>query len=126
VRRRWASRPVSWVLALLAGGMILSAVQILVAPPLTQAQNIGERTVSGTVTDAGSNAVSGATVFLRNEKTKSIRSYTSDDDGHFHFAQVNMAEDFDLWAEKNGHKSAVKTVSSWDARKDFVSDLKLK
>ena len=38
----------------------------------------------------------------------------------------NMAEDFDLWAEKDGKKSAVKTVSSWDARKDFISDLKLK
>jgi hypothetical protein len=37
-----------------------------------------------------------------------------------------MAEDFDLWAEKDGHKSAVKTVSSWDARKDYISDLKLK
>jgi hypothetical protein len=70
--------------------------------------------------------VVGATVPLRNEKSKSIRSYTSDSDGHFHFAQVNMAEDFDLWAEKTGRKSATKTVSSWDTRKDFVSDLKLK
>ncbi len=94
--------------------------------PQAQAQNIGERTVSGTVLDAGSNPTPGATVFLKNEKTKSIRSYTSTADGHFHFAQVNMAEDFDLWAEKSGKKSAVKTVSSWDARKDFISDLKLK
>jgi hypothetical protein len=94
--------------------------------PAVQAQNFGERTVTGTVLNAVAQPVVGATVFLRNEKSKAIRSYTSDNDGHFHFAQVNMAEDFDLWAEKNGHKSAVKTVSSWDARKDFVSDLKLK
>jgi hypothetical protein len=47
-------------------------------------------------------------------------------DGHFHFAQVDMSIDFDLWAEKDGKKSAIKTVSSWDARKDFISDLKLK
>jgi hypothetical protein len=37
-----------------------------------------------------------------------------------------MSIDFDLWAEKDGKKSAIKTVSSWDARKDFISDLKLK
>ncbi len=67
-----------------------------------------------------------ATVFLKNQKTKAIRSYTSTADGRFHFAQVNMAEDYDLWAEKDGKKTAVKTVSSWDARKEFETELKMK
>ena len=94
--------------------------------PAARAQNIGMRTVSGTVLSASSEPVSGATVFLKNEKTKTIRSYDSTADGHFHFAQVDMSVDFDLWAEKDGKKSAVKTVSSWDARKDFITELKLK
>ena len=125
MRLRGAGLPAAWTFALLAG-VIPVAVSAVLTAPVAQAQNIGERTVTGTVLDAASNPAVGATVFLRNEKSKSIRSYTSDSDGHFHFAQVNMAEDFDLWAEKSGRKSAVKTVSSWDARKDFVSDLKLK
>jgi len=95
-------------------------------PFIAQAQNIGQRDVSGSVIDAESNPVAGATVFLKNQKTKSIRSYTSSKNGRFHFAQVNMAEDYDLWAEKGGHKSGVKTVSSWDARKDFETELKMK
>jgi Carboxypeptidase regulatory-like domain len=94
--------------------------------PQVQAQNLGQRVVMGSVVDANSASVAGATVFLRNSKTKSIRSYTSSKDGRFRFAQVNMAEDFDLWAEKDGRKSAVKTVSSWDARKEFETELKLK
>jgi hypothetical protein len=94
--------------------------------PQAAAQNIGERTVSGTVSNTNSEPVVGATVFLKNQKTKSIRSYDSTADGHFHFAQIDMSVDYDLWAEKDGKKSAIKTVSSWDARKDFVSDLKLK
>ena len=94
--------------------------------PTASGQNLGMRTVSGTVLGAGSEPVAGATVFLKNTKTKSIRSYDSTADGHFHFAQVDMSIDFDLWAEKDGKKSATKTVSSWDARKDFISDLKLK
>jgi hypothetical protein len=94
--------------------------------PAALAQNMGMRTVSGTVLNAASQPVIGATVFLKNEKTKTIRSYDSTADGHFHFAQVDMSIDFDLWAEKDGKKSATKTVSSWDARKDFISDLKLK
>jgi carboxypeptidase family protein len=126
VRLRGAGLPAAWAFALLAAGVIPVATRAVLMPPAARAQNIGERTVTGTVLDATSSPVVGATVFLRNEKSKSIRSYTSDNDGHFHFAQVNMAEDFDLWAEKSGRKSATKTVSSWDARKDFVSDLKLK
>jgi hypothetical protein len=37
-----------------------------------------------------------------------------------------MAEDYELWAEKDGKKSTVKTVSQWDARKEFETELKLK
>ncbi len=94
--------------------------------PQAQAQNLGQRVVMGSVVDANSASVAGATVFLRNSKTKSIRSYTSSKEGRFRFAQVNMSEDFDLWAEKDGRKSAIKTVSSWDARKEFETELKLK
>lgn len=90
------------------------------------AQNIGQRRVTGSVVDADSNPVSGATIFLQNQKSKAIRSYTSSKDGRFQFAQVNMAEDYDLWAEKDGKRSATKTVSSWDARKEFETELKLK
>jgi Carboxypeptidase regulatory-like domain len=109
-----------------AAGMFFLAAGIALFAPAAQAQNIGNRTVTGTVLNADSAPVTGATVFLRNEKTKTIRSYSTAADGHFHFAQVDMTADFDLWAEKDTHKSAVKTVSSWDARKEFVSDLKLK
>lgn len=98
----------------------------LIAPASAWGQNLGERTVTGTVLNENSQPVIGATVFLRNQKTKSIRSYDSTSDGHYHFAQIDMSVDYDLWAEKDGKKSATKTVSSWDTRKEFVSDLKLK
>jgi hypothetical protein len=117
----------------LAAGVVFIVLSAGVAPmgtpwslPQAQAQNLGQRVVMGTVVDANTAAVAGATVFLRNTKTKSIRSYTSSKDGRFRFAQVNMAEDFDLWAEKEGRKSAIKTVSSWDARKEFEAELKIK
>ena len=98
----------------------------LCEPSLAHAQNMGQRVVLGTVIDAESNPVPGATVFLRDLKTKLIRSYTSDPKGKFRFTQVDMAEDHEIWAEKDAHKSAVKTVSAWDARKEFEAELKLK
>jgi hypothetical protein len=112
------------VYAALAGGLVPMARNG--GLPAAQAQNLGQRVVTGSVVDANSATVTGATVFLQNLKTKSIRSYTSAKDGRFRFAQVNMSDDYDLWAEKTGKKSAVKTVSSWDARKEFEAELRLK
>jgi hypothetical protein len=91
-----------------------------------QAQNLGQRVVMGSVVDGNSAPVAGATVFLKDLKSKTIRSYTTNDRGRFRFTQVNMVEDHELWAEKAGRKTAVKTVSSWDARKEFEVELKMK
>jgi hypothetical protein len=110
--------------AVLVSGLVLSATCSGIAT--AQAQNLGQRVVIGSVVDDASAATPGATVFLRNVKTKSIRSYTSGKDGRFRFAQVNMSEDFDIWAEKDGKKSPTKSVSSWDTRKEFETELKLK
>lgn len=106
----------------------LAAVMIPTVQPVgvAYAQNLGQRNVGGLVVDADSSPVQGATVFLKNQKTKAIRSYTSASNGSFRFAQVGMTDDYDLWAEKEGKKSPTKTVSSWDARKDFQTELKLK
>lgn len=120
----------SWLAAIACGlftlGAIPSGSKCGLSAPAAWGQNMGDRTVSGTILDENSQRVVGATVFLKNEKTKAIRSYISTADGHFRFSQVDMSVDFDLWAEKGGKKSAMKTVSSWDDRKDFILDLKIK
>jgi hypothetical protein len=111
---------------LLAAGLLPVASRGGFGPFTAQAQNIGQRVVSGAVLDANSVPVVGATVFLKDLKSKAIRSYTTVEKGHFRFAQVNMAEDHELWAEKDGKKTAVKTVSSWDTRTTFETELKFK
>ena len=120
LQMRWAAAA---ALALLALGVGPAARLV---SPAAQAQNFGQRVVEGLVVDANSANVAEAIVFLRNTKTKAIRSYTSAKDGRFRFVQVNMTDDFDLWAEKNGKKSPTRTVSSWDTRKDVEEILKLK
>jgi len=131
VRFNRTSLAVGIAFALLASGLLPTASRISqsglsLGPVCAQAQNLGQRVVMGAVVDANSAAVVGATVFLKDLKTKSIRSYTTADKGRFQFAQVNMSQDYDLWAEKDGKKTAVKTVSSWDARKQFEVELKMK
>jgi hypothetical protein len=115
-------------IALLAGLLVCGGAVALCAGFAGQAaaQAYGLRVVSGTVLDDSGKAQAGATVFLKNLKTKSIRSFTTGADGNFRFAQVNMTDDQEVWAEFSGKKSAVKTVSSWDTRKQFECELKLK
>jgi len=55
-----------------------------------------------------------------------VRSFSSTADGSFRFAQVGMVDDYEVWAEQGKKKSAVKTVSSFDSRKELDFDLKLK
>jgi hypothetical protein len=113
-------------IALAAGMFSLGTGSRLTGPVAAEAQNLGMRVVSGFVTDGHSVPVVGATVFLRDVKSKTIRSYTSTEMGKFRFAGVKMDEDHEMWAEDHGRKSAVKTISSWDARKEFQVELKLK
>lgn len=112
----------------LAAALALGAAVLVGDGATADAQNFnfGQRVVRGIVEDATSAPLSGATVFLRNEKTKAIRSYTTEASGRFRFAQVDMSQDFDLWAEKSGKKSASRTISSWDSRKEVDVELKVK
>ena len=114
-------------IALLAVGLVLlGAVGGFIGPSAAQAQNLGYRVVFGNVVDSNSDPVVGATVFLKDLKSKSIRSFTTVEKGRFRFTSVNMVEEHELWAELNGKKTAVKTISPWDTRKEFEVDLKLK
>jgi len=114
-------------IALFAAGLVPLGVRGgFVGPFTAEAQNLGMRVVIGAVVDSNSTPVVGATVFLKDLKSKSIRSFTSVEKGRFRFTGVKMTEEHELWAELNGKKTAVKTISTWDARKEFEVELKLK
>jgi hypothetical protein len=97
-----------------------------IGPAAAEAQNFGQRIIQGKVVSDSDSAVGGATVFLKNLKTRNIKSFTSIPDGSFRFAQVGMVDDYEVWAEQGKKKSAVKTISSFDSRKLVEFDLKLK
>jgi hypothetical protein len=91
-----------------------------------EAQNFGQRAIHGKILDDTETPAGGATVFLKNLKTRNVKSFTSTPDGNFRFAQVGMVDDYEVWAERGKTKSAVKTISSFDSRKEVQFDLKLK
>jgi hypothetical protein len=81
--------------------------------------------VQGSVTDAEENAVNGAVVQLKNNKTLQIRSFITQKDGAYYFHGLSPDVDYELKAEYQGAASGSKTLSTFDSRKEAVINLKL-
>jgi hypothetical protein len=83
------------------------------------------RSVSGEVTAADDKAVVGAVVQLTDTKTKQVRSFYTQEHGHYYFNGLSPDVDYELAANYEGAASPVKTLSVYDSRKDAVVNLKL-
>jgi hypothetical protein len=84
------------------------------------------RTVRGVVMDKSSETpVPSAVVFLKNTRTNAVRSYIADDEGNYRFSGLDPNVDYEIHAEKDGAKSATRTVSSFDNKKEIIVNLKI-
>ena len=83
------------------------------------------KTVRGLVLDKSENGVSTAVVFLKNVRSNQVRSYIADGQGNYRFSGLDPNADYELYAEKDGAKSQVRNISSFDARTDIVLNLKI-
>jgi carboxypeptidase family protein len=84
------------------------------------------RSLEGVVMSAEDAPLSGAVVQLKNTKTLQIRSFVTQDDGHYYFHGLNTDIDYEVKADYKGQSSATHTLSSFDSRKDAVLNLKMK
>lgn len=83
------------------------------------------RTVHGVVTDKAETPIPASVVFLKNTRTNAVKSYISDDMGNYRFSGLDPNADYEVHAEKDGAKSPIRQVSSFDSRKDLILNLKI-
>ena len=105
-------------LAALASSLAPSSLRLL-------AQSQAQRVVQGKVVGSSGAGIKGATVYLKDGRTLAVKSYIAADDGSYRFGQLAQNTDYQLWAEHNGKKSAVKSISSFDTRNQINIDLKI-
>lgn len=74
------------------------------------------RTLTGTVLDKADKPIPEAIVYLKNTKTLAIKTYIAQDNGTYRFPELSPNVDYDVYAQKDGKKSATKTVSQFDDR----------
>jgi carboxypeptidase family protein len=83
------------------------------------------RTVRGVLLDKNEAPVQAGVVFLKNNRTSTVKSYISDAAGNYRFSGLDPNADYELHAEKDDFKSQTRTISSFESRTDIVLNLKL-
>ena len=101
------------------------APAVLTTPAAAQQRGPVQRVVQGKVTDQANGALKGAVVYLKDDHTLSVKSFIADDQGEYRFGQLAQNTDYEIWAEHDGKKSAVKTISSFDSKNQFFINLKI-
>ncbi|HEY6447258.1 MAG TPA: carboxypeptidase regulatory-like domain-containing protein [Acidobacteriaceae bacterium] len=100
---------------------------IATAVPPIRAQDYGVKQLNGKVLGGSQDTpLGGAIVYIENSRNNDIKSYITENDGGYHFANLSADTDYTLWAAYKGKKSATKTVSSFDTRKQVFIDLHIK
>ncbi len=83
------------------------------------------RVLHGSVIDKDENPVASSVVYLKNVKSQAVKTYIADDSGNYRFSGLDPNIDYEIHAEHADLTSPVRTISSFDSRRDIEVTLKL-
>ena len=83
------------------------------------------KVLHGSVIDKSENPVPSGVVYLKNVKSQAVKTYIADDSGNYRFSGLDPNVDYEIHAEHDDMTSSVRTISSFDSRRDIEVTLKL-
>jgi carboxypeptidase family protein len=83
------------------------------------------RVLHGSVIDKSENPIASSVVYLKNLKSQAVKTYIADDSGNYRFSGLDPNVDYEIHAEHDDLISPVRTISSFDSRRDIEVTLKL-
>jgi hypothetical protein len=78
-----------------------------------------QRSVQGRVVNQSDVPIRSAIVYLSDQRTMTVESYITQEDGAYRFEQLSPNDDYKLWAQVDGKKSKPKILSSFDDKPVF-------
>jgi hypothetical protein len=78
-----------------------------------------QRSVQGRVVNQSDAPIRSAIVYLSDQRTLTVESYITQEDGAYRFEQLSPNDDYKLWAQVDGKKSKPKILSSFDDKPVF-------
>ena len=112
------------VLGILACAIAISAL----GQEQTKEQKRAEaqlRVLHGSVIDKAENPIPSSVVYLKNVKSQAVKTYIADESGNYRFSGLDPNVDYEIHAEHDDLSSPVRTISSFDSRRDIEVTLKL-
>ncbi len=92
---------------------------------LAASAEVQSRFLAGKVLDSSDQGIPRAIVYLKNTKTLVIKTYIAEQDGAYHFPGLSPSVDYEVYAESNGKRSDVKSVSSFDTKPRLNINLRI-
>ena len=83
------------------------------------------KVLHGSVIDKSENPIPASVVYLKNVKSQAVKTYIADESGNYRFSGLDPNVDYEIHAEHDDMTSAIRTVSSFDSRRDIEVTLKL-
>lgn len=83
------------------------------------AAQAAQRSVQGRVVNQNDVPIRSAIVYLTDQRTMTVESYITQEDGAYRFEQLSPNDDYKLWAKVDGKNSRPKILSSFDDRSVF-------
>lgn len=108
-------------------GLILLCFAAAESPGIAVKDHVDNtRTLNGRVFSRQDQPVQKAIVYLKNTKSREIKTYITDPDGGYRFSGLSPNIDYEVYAEHNGARSDTKTLSAFDTRKQVSIMLQIK
>jgi hypothetical protein len=112
-------------LAILAVAALLGCVAWVAWSPALAENSPNTRLLTGKVLDRSDSPVANAVVYLTNTRTRAVKTYIAQQDGSYRFPALALNVDYEVYAQFEGKKSDVKTLSQFDNRTQVKIDLKI-